>query len=102
MCFDFLRAVYAFPCACIFIGLAGCLSHVVKFLFASCVCDLPLIASYAVSTAHCMCHPQQGETPLMGAAEKGRTDCVRLLVEGGANIEAKNKVCDVAIRPRII
>ncbi len=38
----------------------------------------------------------------MGAAEKGRTDCVRLLVEGGANVEAKNKVCDSPYDSRII
>jgi ankyrin repeat protein len=35
---------------------------------------------------------QGGDTALMWAAESGHADCVRALVEAGANKYAKNKV----------
>jgi ankyrin repeat protein len=40
------------------------------------------------------CESQRYEsTALIYAAQSGCTDCVSLLLERGANIEAKNKVC---------
>jgi ankyrin repeat protein len=33
------------------------------------------------------------ETALMRAAEKGNIDCMRLLIDAGANKDAKNRVC---------
>jgi ankyrin repeat protein len=35
---------------------------------------------------------QNGSTALMFAAEKGHVDCVRLLLDAGADKEAKNEV----------
>jgi ankyrin repeat protein len=37
-------------------------------------------------------HPQDGYTALMYAAEHGRADCVRLLIDTGADKEAKDYV----------
>jgi hypothetical protein len=37
---------------------------------------------------------QIGDTALIQAAFEGHTDCVRLLVEVGADMEAKDNVCD--------
>ena len=39
---------------------------------------------------------QDGDTVLTLAASKGHTDCVRLLLEGGADKEAKNSVRVIA------
>ena len=41
------------------------------------------------------CHTQDGDTALIYAAFHGKTDCVRLLVDGGADKEAKNNVRDM-------
>jgi hypothetical protein len=38
---------------------------------------------------------QTGSTALHLAAASGRTDCVRLLLEVGADKEAQNKVCTI-------
>ena len=38
---------------------------------------------------------QNGYTALMYAADNGHTDCVRLLLNSGADKSAKNKVCIV-------
>ena len=35
---------------------------------------------------------QEGSTVLINAAENGHADCVRLLLESGADMEAKNNV----------
>ncbi len=37
---------------------------------------------------------QSGSTPLILAARNGRADCVRLLLEAGADRDATNKVHD--------
>ena len=34
----------------------------------------------------------------IAAVERGRTECVRLLLEAGADMEAKNMVCDIRLR----
>ena len=39
-----------------------------------------------------MCQTQGRATALIVAAERGHTECVRLLVEGGAEKDAKNSV----------
>lgn len=39
----------------------------------------------------CMTSSQDGDTALMWAAGEGRVDIVRMLLDLGANIEAKNK-----------
>ena len=36
-------------------------------------------------------HFETGETPLIRAARKGKLELVKLLIEKGANVEAKNK-----------
>jgi hypothetical protein len=41
----------------------------------------------------CNSDPQYECTALMRAAEKGHVDCARLLIDAGADKEAKNKVC---------
>ena len=41
---------------------------------------------------------QCGETALIAAAEWGRTDCVRLLLESGADKNARNNVRDTTCR----
>jgi ankyrin repeat protein len=43
---------------------------------------------------------QYGETPLMWAAEKGHADCARLLLNAGADKEAKSNVRRVGL-PRL-
>ena len=43
--------------------------------------------------AHARHRGSKGRTALMFAAENGRTDCVRLLMDCGSNKEVKNKVC---------
>jgi ankyrin repeat protein len=40
----------------------------------------------------CVCQPQGGSTALICAAAEGHIECVRLLVESGANKDVKNKV----------
>jgi ankyrin repeat protein len=40
-----------------------------------------------------MCHLQFGDTALIHAVRFGCIDCVRLLVELGADKEARNNVC---------
>ncbi len=35
---------------------------------------------------------QSGRTALMRAASRGRADCVRLLIDAGADKDAKNRV----------
>ncbi len=40
----------------------------------------------------CNCIAQNGWTALMWAAKKRHIDCARLLLDGGANLEAKNNV----------
>ena len=42
---------------------------------------------------------QFGETALMVAAFNGWYRVVRRLVDAGANLEAKNRVCDWIVRP---
>ena len=39
-----------------------------------------------------VCHSQTGGTALISAAEKGHTECVRLLVESGADKDAADNV----------
>jgi ankyrin repeat protein len=39
-------------------------------------------------------HAQDGWTALVIAAREGNTDCVRVLLESGANTEARKEVCD--------
>ena len=48
------------------------------------------------TTLHHMKHMQNGDTALILAASGGHQNCVRLLVDAGANTEAKNKVLDTA------
>ena len=43
---------------------------------------------------------QNGDTPLHVAAYNGKVECVKVLVEAGANIEAKNKVSPPPTPPR--
>ncbi len=50
------------------------------------------VAICGVGTAANFTKPQFGVTALICAAEWGQTDCVRALVEGGANMEVKNNV----------
>ena len=38
------------------------------------------------------CRSQDGRTPLHKAVYKGKVECVKVLVEAGANIEAKDYV----------
>ena len=40
----------------------------------------------------CMCSTQSGYTALFWAARRGHADCVRVLLEGGADKEAKDEV----------
>ena len=40
---------------------------------------------------------QRGWTPLICAAENGHADCVRLLIDAGANKNAKNRVRDRSV-----
>ena len=44
-----------------------------------------------------ICHLQFGTTALMHAAWAGRDDCVRVLVELGASMEARNNVRSLLI-----
>ena len=46
--------------------------------------------------------PQSGDAALMLASRNGHTDCVRLLMESGADKDAKNKVRGVTYRLQII
>ncbi len=39
---------------------------------------------------------QDGDTALICAASNGHTECMRLLVEAGADKDAKSTVCDIA------
>ncbi len=47
-------------------------------------------------------HAQSGKTALVVAAQRGHFDCVRLLLDAGADANVKNKVrvlfCIVAVR----
>ncbi len=42
-----------------------------------------------------MCRLQFGDTALIHAARRGCIECVRVLVELGADKEARNNVCDL-------
>ena len=48
-----------------------------------------------VSVVHVDCHSsaQNGNTALMEASESGHTAVVKTLLENGADIQKKNKVC---------
>ena len=62
---------------------------------------------------HWLICAQNGDTPLMKAAENNHVDCMRLLLDAGASIEAQNDVrfvvlfeargcvCCVCVKPRI-
>jgi ankyrin repeat protein len=39
-----------------------------------------------------VCHVQDGDTALIGAAAKGHTDCVRLLIDAGADKDVRTNV----------
>jgi hypothetical protein len=54
-----------------------------------CACVLIAAAAHLANT-----RAQRGHSALMIAAMFGRADCVRLLVDAGADKEAKNEVCD--------
>jgi hypothetical protein len=43
-------------------------------------------------------HAQHGETPLIWAAENGRANCVRLLLDAGADTHAKDNVRSTRLR----
>lgn len=64
-----------------------------------CVCldsfFITLCASRVVAAAANTREIQTGSTALHLAAASGRADCVRLLLEVGADKEAQNKVCSI-------
>jgi ankyrin repeat protein len=45
-----------------------------------------------MAVALCMCCAQDGVTALFRAANNGRTDCLQLLLENGAEPEVKDNV----------
>jgi hypothetical protein len=57
-------------------------------VFALCLCVL-CDGDGACAVTSCA---QDGSTALMDAAEKGRSDCMRLLLDAGADKDAKYKV----------
>ncbi len=61
------------------------------------MCCVLLCAVPRTMTCHCMCGTkcldlQKGRTALICAAAMRRTDCLRLLLEAGADQTAKDKV----------
>ncbi len=80
------RLCYCFVFSLACLNLRPCLS---SWLVASMV-------GYGSVAAH-VCQTQDGFTALMSAAQQGHTDCVRLLVKGGADKEAKDNVRGVNI-----
>ncbi len=51
--------------------------------------------SYILLSRSINVNPQRGETALICAAQAGYYDCVNLLVDGGADKEAKDDVRDM-------
>jgi hypothetical protein len=45
-----------------------------------------------IAVALCLCCAQDGVTALFRAANNGRTDCLQLLLENGADAEVKDNV----------
>jgi hypothetical protein len=74
--------------ACIFYGF----SFSVKFLWKPICIIVTGRVMGCRNTACVRAETQSGGTALMYAAASGRTECVRLLLEDGANQEALNNV----------
>ncbi len=66
------------------------LLHVCRFIRVSRLCDVTLIDAAAATCGHT--RAQGGRTALMCAAEKRHMDCVRLLLDAGADTNVKTKV----------
>ncbi len=50
------------------------------------------VALVAAEFEMCASQPQSGYTALFWAARRGHTECVRLLMQGGADKDAKDEV----------
>ncbi len=74
------------------IGVRACVSE------CMCVCEFAGRFCAAELTAM-LAAPQDGETPLCYASSNGRSEVVRALLAKGADVEAKNKVTIVLLRP---
>ena len=53
---------------------------------------VPLIFSLSLSASLAQSHTQDGQTALICAAREGHMNCARLLLDAGADKEAKNNV----------
>jgi hypothetical protein len=66
----------------------------VSIAFELAVCFVSVPCSMAVALCLCGCNFdwQRGNTALIYAAQYGRVDCVRLLIDAGADKDAKDNV----------
>jgi hypothetical protein len=55
--------------------------------------NISVVMWLCVSLAAHLSHSQAGRTALIWAAHNGQVNCVRLLMNGGADKNAQDKVC---------
>ncbi len=83
-------------------AIFSCLLYLCVFALCDFVCRIPCICMRRVVTltrrAEQMQHMHSGRTALLMAAANGRTECVRALLDAGADKNARNRVRHQTLR----
>ena len=63
---------------------------------------LAVVLEVLSANLHCLFRGQMDNTPLLRAQSAGHTDCVALLIDSGANIEASATVCTLLLHTKVL